>query len=189
MTTGPTLRPTLPPALAGAADDHLLSVEELLAATDAQIAVTIAALVEEQKRRALEGGDLDALANEAFEGPGFDRRGLANLPYLRDGLLICPGVKSEKSASSHDCTFVSVDDNWVWDHPDTAYTTMRQLPGQKVVRQTVAIIPAYEGMEIDVVHSTARSGPCQMKSARIFTVTGGILVETGARSRSPQGHL
>ena len=167
--------------------EPLVSTPALLAASDDQLAVTIGLLVEEQQRRAVAGGDLGALAAEGFAG-GFDSKGVAKVPYLRGGLLVCPGSKSERSKSSHDCVFTSVAGCWVWEHPDAVFDEMRQLPGVKVVRQSVTIVPAFEGLEFDVVCSQARSGPCEMRTARSFAVREGRLVETKTRSRPPAGH-
>lgn len=166
----------------------LVSEEQLRAASDDELAHTIADLIGEQKRRALDGGDIDAIAEEAFASVGFDRRGMPNLPYLRHGLLVCPGAKLEKSTSSHDCQFVSIESTWVWEHPDTVYDHMKTLPGGKIIRQSVTILPAFESLEYDVVESTARSGPCQMKKARSFEVRENQLVETRTRARAPEGH-
>lgn len=166
----------------------LVSEEQARAATDDELAHTIADLIGEQQRRALEGGDIDAIAEEAFNTLGFDRRGLPNVPYLSHGLLVCPGAKIEKSVSSHDCQFVSVQSTWVWEHADIVYDHMRTLPTGKIIRQSVTILPAYESLEYDVVASTSRSGPCQMKTARSFEVREGQLVETHTRARAPEGH-
>ena len=172
------------------AEHLLLDADTVATATDLELAYTIAELLDEQRRRALAGGDLVEIANECFDTRGFDGRGTPRAAYVRDGLLVCPGAKLEKSASSHDCTFVSVDDVWVWEHGEIVLDERRQLPGgQRVIHQTVTILPALEGMEFDVVSSTARSGgPCQMKTARSFKISHGELLETRTRARAPQGH-
>jgi hypothetical protein len=155
--------------------------------TDTDLAWAVGLLLAEQRRRALERGDLEAVAVDAFE-KGFDRTGRALTPWLHEGLLVCPGSKSEKSQTSHDCTFVSLDDGWVWEHPELAFDEMRQLPGARVTRQSISLVPSWEGMRLDMVTSTSRSGPCRMKSARTFEVREGVLVEVSARARRPDSH-
>lgn len=169
--------------------DPLLDTETLLAATLGQLSTTIEVLRGEQIRRALEESDPVAVAEDAFTDSGFDGRGNPAAPYLHRGLLVCPGMKAEKSKTSHDCVFVSLDDSWAWEHPDAIFDEMRQLPGTKVVRRSVTIFAAYEGMTYDVVTSTARGGGrCQMANVRSFEVRGDSVVETRARTRAAAGH-
>jgi hypothetical protein len=170
-------------------NEPLLSTEQLTGADDDEIIATIQALTAEQIRRALDEADPAAVAEAAFEGEAFDYKGMPVAPYLFKGLLVCPGVKSEKSKTSHDCIFVSIGSDWVWDHAEAVFDDMRQLPGQKVVRRGITILPAYEGLEYDVVTSQARGGGrCQMKSVRSFAVRGGRLVETKARTKAENTH-
>jgi len=160
----------------------LVPGQVLASCSDEALEVTIAVLRSEQQRRALVAGDVDALVAEAFER-AFDRTGRAGLPFLHDGLLICPGSKVSRSKSSHDCTFVSLDAGWVWEHPDVAADSGITLPGGKI-HQFVTVIPAFEAMKFDVVTSVARSGPCRMKSVRTYTISGGTLHEVSVRARS-----
>ena len=164
----------------------LVSDDALAGASDDDIAHTVAVLNEEYARRALARGDLDALAAEVFSTWGFDHQGLATMPRIIDGLLFCPGYKKDKSASSHDCQYVSVSGVWVFESPDLAYDESRVTPPPRSVRQSVCVVPAFEGLEISVVSSTARSGPCKMKSASAFKVSSGVLVPTSRKVVIPQ---
>jgi hypothetical protein len=166
----------------------LLSEAQLAAASDAELAHTVAAILYEQHQRAITAGDIDAVLEQAFID-GFDRKGDAIAPWVDGGLLFCPGMRRDKSATSHECTFVSVDDRWVWDHGNVLRDDMRHVPGPKTFKQSITIVPALEGSKIDMVNSTSRSGSdCQMRKARSFQLQGGILVEVAARSRPGQGH-
>ena len=168
--------------------EPLITPEEAAIADDDALALTIQVLFAEQTRRARESGDPEALADEAFEGRGFETSGRPRLPYLVEGLLVCPGGKMEKSASSHDCTFVAVGDTWAWENDEVVYDDMRQVPGSKW-RRSVTVVAATEGMTFDVVASQSRSGSrCQMKSARSFEVRAGNLVETQVRARAAGSH-
>lgn len=169
--------------------EPLLTEEQIVEATPEALTATIQALTGEQVRRALADAEPAAVAEDAFEGAGFDFRGNPVAPYLFQGLLVCPGVKVEKSKTSHDCVFVSIGKEWVWESPDAVHDDMRQLPGTKVVKRSVTIVPVYEGLEYDVVASEARGGGrCQMKTVRSFEVRGGALVETKARTRGASSH-
>lgn len=160
----------------------LLSDAALREATESQIVDAIADLQAEQQRRALENGDPEAIAEEAFAGAGFDMRSHPVTPYLTQGMLVCPGMKTERSRTSHDCIFVSVDDRWSWEHPDAMFDDVRQQPGTKIVRRAVTVLPAFEGMTFDVVTSKASNGPCKMRSVRSFEISGGVVRPTATRN-------
>lgn len=168
--------------------DALLTDAQLAAASDTELAHTVAAILATQHHRAITGGDVDAMLEEAFID-GFDRKGDAVAPWVAAGLLFCPGMRRDKSATSHECTFVSVDDRWVWEHGNVLRDDMRQVPGPRTFKQSVTIIPVLEGSKVDMVNSTSRSGSsCQMRKARSFQVQAGALVEVAARARAEQGH-
>lgn len=166
----------------------LLSEETLLGADDVALAHTMAAIMAVQHRRAIEDGDVDSMLEQAFVD-GFSGRGDAYPPWVENGLLFCPGMRRDKSATSHECTFVSVDDSWVWEAPGTIKDVMRQVPGPKTVKQSITILLVTEGAKVDMVESDSRSGgPCQMKRARSFQIRAGQLVEVNTRSRPTSGH-
>lgn len=162
---------------------QLLSEADVAGASDDQLAYTIDVLVHEQKARALAAGDLEAVAEEAFATWGFNKKGEPSEPRIINGLLVCPGYKYEKSAQSHDCGFVSVEGTWVWEHPDLAYDEMRETESSKKTKVSVSIVPVWEGLEYDVVHSSARSGPCRMKKATSYKVAKGAITRTQRKIR------
>jgi len=165
----------------------LLPAATLAAASEVELANTIAAILAEQHQRALSGGDLDALVEQAFVD-GFTRTGQATPPWLSGGWLICPGYRRDRSATSHECCFVSVDGRWVWELSPAA-DVVRQVPGPKSHTQTVTVVFVEEGAKIDMVSSASRSGSsCQMRSARSFQIRAGELVEVAIRARKPDGH-
>ena len=171
----------------------IVPTADLLAAADADLSATIDALHAEQQRRALEAGDPDAIAEECFDGAGFDYKGNPGNPYLVDGLLVCPGLKRDKSRTSHVCVFVSIDGQWSWEHPDRVFDDMQQVThaGNTVARRAVTIVAAHDGMEIDVVTSKSTSGSaCQMQTAKAYRVENGQLVHVGNRARptTPNSH-
>lgn len=169
--------------------ESLLDEPALAAASDAQLADTAAAIVTEQHRRALAANDLDALVEEAFE-IGFNGRGEPATPWLVGALLICTGSRRNKSATSHECTFVSVDGSWVWASEELIVDDMRDAAvGAKQQKRSVSIVGAVEGMQLDLVSSASRSGgPCEMKTATSFLVERGQLVKVATRARKPNGH-
>lgn len=172
----------------GLLDASLIGSAALCEATDEQLAHTVAAIQAEQHQRALDTNDIDALVEQAFLD-GFTSRGEAAHPWLHGGLLICPGYIRYKSATSHDCQFVSVDGEWVWTTNQILFDGMRDVPGPKTLKHAVTIVHADEGMTFDVVSSTAKSGAsCQMKNATSYQVRSGTLVAVNTRARAPKGH-
>lgn len=154
-----------------------------------QLHVALESIKAELKRRALASGDLDAQAQIAFTQTGFDAAGWALEPTIVNGMLICTGAKRIKSRASHDCVFVSIDEQWAWNHPDAVYDEMRTLTtGNKTIVQSVTLLPAIPGMEVDVVTSAARSGPCKAKTVTSYTINGDTLTLSGTRSRTISGH-
>lgn len=181
MTTyAPGLAPT--PA-------SLLSEADLAAADEDALWQTAAAIQAQLHQRAIEGRDLEAMVEDAFAS-GFSGAGEAHAPWLDGGLLFAPGAVKYRSRTSHDCTFVSVDDVWVWDCDDVLHDLMRDKPGTKTHKLAITVLAANEGSKIDMVTSTSRAGAkCQMKKVRSFQVRHGQLVEVAARARSaPKGH-
>lgn len=166
----------------------LVPADVLAAATDAELAQTAAAVQAEQHRRALADADLDALLEEAFVA-GFGPDGRPARPWLAAGLVFCPGWIRYRSRTAHDCEFVAVGDVWVWEHPGMVKDVMRQVPGGKVVKQSITIVFADEGLVLDQVAAASRQGSaCQMTRAASFQVRAGELVAVTARVRAKQGH-
>lgn len=166
----------------------LVSDRDLTEATDAQLSHTAYALRTESHRRALEGGDLEALVEQAFLD-GFTSANQACAPVVVDGFLICYGTHRARSQTSHDCTFVSINGQWVWEASPLA-DVMRTVPGAKPVRMSVSVLVAEEGTEVDLVSSTARQGGgCQMKEVHSYQVVLGELVQVATRARAAaSGH-
>lgn len=166
----------------------LLDAGTLAGASDVELMQTVAAILAVQHERALTGGDIDAMVENAFLG-GFTSKGEAGRPWVEHGLLICPGSRKDKSATSHDCTYVSVEGEWAFATGTHIADVSRQVPGPRMHRQSITVLPLVEGCRLDLVTSAARSGgPCEMKKALCFQVRGGALVEVSARARKPDGH-
>lgn len=172
----------------GSLSDSLISNELLTAASYDQLSHTAAALLAELHRRAVEDNDISAVMEEAFL-EGFGSPGEANLPWIHQGLLICPGYIRHKSAQSHECSFANINNKWAWEADELIADTMRQLPGARVVRHSISILAPVEGMEIDVVESAARGGTkCQMRKVTSYQVRSGKLEQVTSRARSSAGH-
>lgn len=155
--------------------------------TDVEL-VDVAWLVQqEQQNRALRAGDVESIADRAFE-EWFSGTRLSFDPVIEHGVLLCPGGKDEKSQTAHDCSFVHVDNYWVWDYPGLLLDEVRYLPGKKSRMRSVTILPAMEGIELDVVVSQLRNGRHQRKERRSFQIQRGELVSVASRSQLPQGH-
>jgi hypothetical protein len=150
--------------------------------SDLELLGVATAVAEEQHRRALEGADIEAIVKQAFVD-GFTSQGLPRDPWLQGGLLVCPGARVDKSATSHECGFVVIGDSWVWESPDKVFDSVRHLPGPKPIMRSVSICTPWEGMELDLVLSKMRTGVHSMKQARSFIVRGGELELVATRAR------
>jgi hypothetical protein len=138
-----------------------------------------------QIERAIGEGDLDAVIARAFE-VGFGRDGLGMQPWVEqvgvDGaVVICPGGLVSKSRSSHRCRFISVDDVWVWDSGLLMREDKRASPGAEDGFRAIAVIPAVDGTELDVVTGRARTGGHSVEHVVSYEIRAGELVEVSQR--------
>jgi len=167
----------------------MLDDAAIAAATDEQIHATMSALAGALHDRALAGGDLDAILEQGFLD-GFTAKGVPVMPWIQDGILVCPGYHKARSAKSHDCSFVSLDGTWVWAAPNKLVDAMRDVPGAKAHKCSITLVVPQEGMQVDAVTSRSRAGGgCQMVSAQSFQVRGPDLVHVTTRTmRAPTAH-
>jgi hypothetical protein len=136
----------------------------------------------EQHRRALEACDPEALVREGFS-EGFTTAGMPRDPWIYNGILVCCGAKNDRSATSHECAFVSIGEKWVWECQERFYDEVRNVPGPKPIMRSVTLCAVHEGMEVDLVTSQLRTGVHTMKNVRSFQVVGGELVLVGTRAQ------
>lgn len=159
---------------------NLFDVERL---TDDQIYGLLSALQEEQQRRAVEDADPEALIKQAF-GRMFTSKGSALEPEIVSGVLVCPGSLRNQSQTTHECTFVHVNEYWCFEHPDQLGDEVRKLPAQgREHQRSVTVIPVSEGDAIDMVtcKATQRDGH-RAKQVVSFTVADGMLEKVSVRS-------
>lgn len=141
-----------------------------------------------QIERAIVAGDLDTVIARAFE-IGFGRDGLGVQPWVEhvgvDGaVVICPGGLVSKSRTSHRCRFVSVDDVWVWDSGLLMREDKRSSPGVEDGFRAIAVIPAVDGTELDVVTGRARTGGHSVEHVVSYVIRDGELDEVSQRDVS-----
>jgi hypothetical protein len=137
-----------------------------------------------QIERAIGHGDHDAIIAAAFE-TGFGRDGLAVLPWVEGGVIVCPGGMIAKSTTNHRCRFVSVDDVWVWDSGLLLREDKRSSPGADQGFRAVALLPVVDGTELDVVAGRARGGQHSVDHVVSYEVRRGELVEVSQRTVTP----
>jgi hypothetical protein len=144
----------------------------------------LAALVRaEQSRRLREVADPATLTSEAFSS-GFNSQGQALEPVVVSGMIVCPGSRIDKSASSHDCSFVKIDDEWVWDSPDLVSDDVRTAAERRVHMRSVSLVPAIEGTKVDFISSKCKSGVHEMRKCVSFEIIDGALSQVSARTVS-----
>lgn len=141
-----------------------------------------------QMERAIVAGDLDAVIGRAFE-VGFGRDGLGVQPWVEEvgvdgAIVVCPGGLVSKSRTSHRCRFISVDDVWVWDSGLLMREDKRSSPGVEDGFRAIAIIPAVDGTELDVVTGRARTGGHSVEHVVSYEIRHGQLVEVSQRDIS-----
>jgi hypothetical protein len=99
------------------------------------------------------------------------------------GLLICYGSILEKSTMSHDCTFVHIDEHWVWEHPETLHDEVRKRPDRgREHQRSVSILPALEGLEFDLITCKMRNSVHQMQQVRSYRILSGSIELVQTRS-------
>ena len=134
-----------------------------------------------QIERAIDDGDHEAIIARAFE-IGFGRDGLGVLPWVEGDVVVCPGGLVSKSRNSHRCKFVSVDDVWVWESGLLMREDKRSSPGTDEGFRAIALVPAIDGTELDVVSGRARSGGHSVEHVVSYEVRTGQLVEVSQRT-------
>lgn len=154
---------------------------------DRDLSSALEVLQQEASRRALARCDPSALVEEAFAS-AFTRKGMPTDPYVRDGILVCPGGKVDRSAMNHECAFVRVNDSWVWEAPDRFEDAIRHVPGPHPSMRSVTLLPAVHGMTVDLVQSRTKMGVHQMTSVRSFLVENDGLSLVSARAVSARPH-
>ena len=174
--------------MAPTGDELAQAIEILLATPDSVLSDAVLVLLEEQRNRARDRGDLDVLVDAAFSR-GIDAQGRARDPWIEHGMVFCPGSLIERSATSHECTFGHVGEDWIWESPELVTDEVRQSPGAGRHRQhSISVLGAVEGLELDVISSTKRQGLHKMTSVRSYRVRGGELELTSTRSPKVTGH-
>lgn len=161
--------------------------DEIVNLSDGDLSRLIIALNGEQSRRALEGAEIGALIEEGFI-KGFREREGVNEPWLVQGILIAPGIKIEKSSSSHTCSFVRVDQRWVWEANDKVEDVIRYLPGARSQMRSITLVATPEGSTVDKISSKARNGVHQLVEVRSYIVRGEKLELVSARAIGSSAH-
>lgn len=134
---------------------------------------------------AIQNADLEAITEKAFSEM-FNRYGVAHEPQIYQGLLICAGSHRKPSSSSqnHECEFVCVNQQWVWDESLAPLVDdMRRIPiGTKEHLRAITIIPASEGDTVDYVgQKYSRQTGHKPKRKISYIVKNGQLEVTNTR--------
>jgi hypothetical protein len=141
---------------------------------------TLALLVgAEQQRRALLNGDVTALTEEGYR-EGFGPAPAVQDPWVRDGMLIAPGGRFERGAHTHRCSFVKVDNQWVWEHANKVSDEIRRGEKRDGMR-SVTLVALSEGSRVDLVSARSRNGLHTATAVRSFLYKGGMLELVNSR--------
>jgi hypothetical protein len=172
-------------AMAPASDQ--LGTLDLAAMSDLDLAVLARGVSDEFRRRALAAGDPEAVADEAFS-VSFGSDGLARAPRVSNGFVVCAGGKEHTSAASHRCRFAVLGEHWVWDSPDCVHDEIRPT-GKGASTRSVSLVPAIEGLVVEMITSKARGGRHERTGVNRYVVRDGAVVEVPVESgpRIPDG--
>lgn len=103
-------------------------------------------------------------------------------PYIEDGLLYCPGIKTSRSSLAHKCTFVSIGNKWCWENDnklkDEMIFTQNEL-GKTV--NSLTILPLEEGTILDVVHCKASGVEHKVINVQTYEIIDNVLVVVKSR--------
>ena len=104
-------------------------------------------------------------------------------PYVEDGLVYCPGIKTSRSALSHKCTFISVSNKWCWEDESKLSDEMifTQNDSGKTVN-SLTILPLTEGLVLDVVSCKASGSAHKVISVRTYEIIDGNLISIKSRN-------
>jgi len=171
----------------GMAAPELVDLGDPSGITDDGLSRALTVLLAEQRRRAVERCEPNALVEEAFAS-GFLPSGMPRDPWVRAGVLVCPGAKLDRSAMSHKCAFVRVDSCWVWEHDDLLEDVVRHLPGAQSRMQSVSLVPVGEQAAVDLIEARTRNGVHELVGIRSFTVSEGGLTLVSQRSVGKVSH-
>lgn len=167
--------------------DELEAAVELAAALpDDTLTHLAAAIRDEIRRRAREGGNHDAIIEEAFQ-QAFGRDSLGAAPWVEGDVIVCPGATIAKSRTSHRSRFISVDETWVWDSIDLIVEEKKSHPGKDEGFKAVALVPVIEGMALDLVTIKGRNGVLNAERVVSYEVQRGELIEVSARTIELRG--
>ena len=154
------------------------------ALTDIELSEILLQLRAEQQDRAIKSCDPDALVELGFR-EGFRADGLPRDPWIVNGILVCPGARLDKSASSHDCGFVRVNDKWVWEADGKIEDVVRNTMNRRAQMRSVTLVAIDDTTVVDLVYATCRTGVHKLKSARSFSIKASELVLDSERTPAP----
>jgi hypothetical protein len=112
----------------------------------------------------------------------FDPRGRPGVPYIANGLLMCPGGMVE-SFGSHRCRFVSVDGIWCFERADQIVDEIRWAPWPKRSMRSITILKAVDGQLVESVSARLVEGAHELIRAQYWQVVDGALESVGRRIR------
>ena len=166
-------------------DDAVALLSE---ADEGELRAALVVLEEALRERAKSRGDLDTLIEVGFND-GFSSSGHAKDPWIESGVVLCPGSGVEKSALSHDCTYVSVEGSWVWESEETLLHEVRHIPaGPRRHQRTVSLLDAREGLCFDVVHCQMRHSVHQLRAASSYVINNGAVELVSTRAVKAPSH-
>lgn len=127
-----------------------MDMESIREMGDGDIAIAIAALMDEKLRRAVESGDPETLIKQALMDM-FDTSGPKPPKIISNGIVAVPGYLKESSTEKHDCNMFTVrlpdheTETWAWED-DTGTFIAGETSKVAKVRRSVNLHQAIDGL-------------------------------------------
>jgi hypothetical protein len=153
--------------------------------TDSQLQELITLANAELYTRNIANSDPDSLIKLGFE-KGFTTKLTPVQPLIHNGILIAPGYKKESSVFSHKCSFIKVNDSWVW---ESDHKILDEIRSNNKLLQSITLIALMDGFQIDVLTSKARNSVHVLENIVSYNYEEGVLFKTSSRNISNKGQL
>lgn len=163
----------------------LLNTEELDLLSDSELHAVLELIKTELYARNLNNCDPETLLKLGFS-QGFTNKLTTVKPWVVKGVLIAPGYKKDASMLSHKCSFVKVDDDWVW---ESNYKIDSEIRTSNKLLQSITLIALFEGAQIDVLSSKARNSVHVLENITSYLYEDNELMQTSSRNVTTKGQI
>lgn len=153
--------------------------------TDSELQEVITIANAELYSRNIANAEPSSLIKLGFER-GFTSKLVPVQPWVVNGVLIAPGYKKESSVFNHKCSFIKVNDSWVW---ESEHKILDEIRSDTKILRSVTLIALMDSFQIDVLTSKARNSVHVLENIVSYNYEEGVLLKTSSRNISTKGQL